>query len=157
MTDGGFVGWRTFGPTLRTDAFHINFLPRTFLREGGLATKSTSTQKLFIIHTTTKNLWLTDDLHYLEWGRSYHTKLPHILFWEIKMKNNFQSSPKPKTPILRLHKTNVACFFNLVKEQSGSSKIIHYELTSLIFRDHTLGHTPKTPQQIIWGFFQRAI
>ena len=54
------VGWRTFGPTLRTDAFHINFLPRTFLREGGLATKSTSTQKLFIIHTTTKNLWLTD-------------------------------------------------------------------------------------------------
>ena len=54
------VGWRTFGPILRTDAFHINFLPRTFLREGGLATKSTSTQKLFIIHTTTKNLWLTD-------------------------------------------------------------------------------------------------
>ena len=25
----------------------------------------------------------------MEWGRSYHTKLPHILFWEIKTKNNF--------------------------------------------------------------------
>ena len=150
-------GLATFGPTLRTDAFHINFLPRTFLREGGLATKSTSTQKLFIIHTTTKNLWLTDDLHHLEWGRSYHTKLPHIFTWEIKMKNNFQSSPKSKHQSSVCIKQTWRAFFNLVKEQSGSSKIIHYELTSLIFRDHTLGHTPKTPQQIIWGFFQRAI
>ena len=68
-------------------------------------------------------LWMADQFFlvattkiftpHLEWGRSYHTKLPHIFFWEIKTKNNFIPStfPKPKTPTLRLHKTNVACFF----------------------------------------------
>ena len=51
-------------------------------------------------------LWMADPffwlqpqkilLHHLERGRSYHTKLPHILFWEIKMKNNFINFPQIK-------------------------------------------------------------
>ena len=78
--DGWTVGWRTFGPTLRTDAFHIQ-----------------------------------QTLHHLEWGRSYHTKLPHIFTWEIKTKF-----------------AKWITFFSISHTQRwtpGSSKIMYNEMT----------------------------
>ncbi len=70
---------------------------------------------------------------YLERGRSYHTKLPHISFWEIKMKNNFISStsPKPKTPTLRLHKQTwrAFLFFLRAKIWLGEFRNHKYRMT----------------------------
>ena len=54
-----------------------------------------------------------DDLHTWSGGEATTQNSPIFFPWEIKTKDNFipSTSPKPKTPILRLHKTNVACFF----------------------------------------------
>ena len=88
------VGWRTFGPTLRTDAFRIQ-----------------QTRHHTCLHTpeTLDCRRMTS----ITWsgGEATTQNSPIFFPWEIKTKNNFQSSPKPKTPILRLHKTNVARFF----------------------------------------------